>query len=125
MAKKILIVDDDEALLKTFSFIISHEGYECIISHSGDEAIAKVKSEDVDFVFLDFLLPGTDGVEIFKEIKTIKPNLPVVIMTGYVEKEVTQNIKDSGSFGILYKPFDVEKISNILEDYFKGQEGKS
>lgn len=125
MAKKILIVDDDEALLKTFSFIISHEGYECIISHSGSEAMEKVKNEDIDFIFLDFLLPGTDGVEIFKKIKDIKPNLPVVIMTGYVEKEVTQNIKDSGSYGILYKPFDVEKISNILEEYFKGQEVKS
>lgn len=125
MAKRILIVDDDEALLKTFSFIISHEGYECIISHSGQEAIEKVKSEDIDFIFLDFLLPGTDGVEVYKEIKTIKPDMPVVIMTGYVEKEVTQNIKDSGSYGVLYKPFDVEKISNILEEYFKGQEAKA
>lgn len=125
MAKKILIVDDDEALLKTFSFIISHEGYECIISHGGKEALEKVNSEEIDFVFLDFLLPGTDGVEVYKGIKAIKPNLPVVIMTGYVEKEVTQNIRNSGSYGILYKPFDVEKISNILEEYFKEQEARS
>ena len=82
-AETILIVDDEESILKALKDILEDEGYETLLASSGEEALAITGERPLDRVLLDIWLPGRDGVEVLKEIKRFHPDLPVIMMSGH------------------------------------------
>jgi DNA-binding NtrC family response regulator len=110
----ILIVDDsftDREALKT---ILEERGYAVIATSTGAEALAMVKEKRFDIIFLDVKLPDIDGVEFFEQVKSIDPEVAVIMMTGYSETELMQKVISHGAYTCIYKPFSVDKIVTLV-----------
>ena len=80
MKRRLLLVEDDEVFLRPLLRTLELKGYEVLPVQSGEEALEAVKAEDVDLVLTDRRLPGMDGVELVRQIKTEHPDLAVVVM---------------------------------------------
>ena len=76
---KVLVVDDNQEDINMVRDFLSTKGYEILEARSGEQALLKVKQMKPDLVVLDWLLPGMQGVDICKEIKTTTPNMPVMM----------------------------------------------
>lgn len=109
-ALKILVVDDEEVVLNFFRRLLNDDIYDLVAVKTGKEAIENIRAKDFDLVFLDTVLTDMKGMELYLRIQEIKPDLAIVLITGYIEKcdelnELKLNIK-----GCLYKPFEINKI---------------
>jgi two-component system response regulator HydG len=117
MANKgsILIVDDDMGICETLSDIMEVKGYDAAIATDGYEAIQKVKEVAFDVILMDIKMPGINGVETFKEIKRVRPDTAVVMMTAYAVEDLIGEALREGAYGVLYKPFEMERMIGLLE----------
>lgn len=113
--KKILIVDDNPNMSVLLSDILEIFEYEGSQAGDGREALDKLKSNDYDMVFTDLRMPKMDGIDLLKAIKDIKPDLPVVIITGYSVGETQNLLVSQKADGFLNKPFKVNEIKELLE----------
>ena len=80
---KILIVDDDQNILRLYKEELEEEGYTIVTATNGQEAIERFESEDPDLVTLDILLPDIDGIKLLRQMKEKKPRLPIIMSTAY------------------------------------------
>lgn len=80
---KILIVDDEKNILKLYQAELEDEGYTIATANSGKEALEIFEKEDPDLVTLDVLMPDIDGIQVLRQIKEKKPDLPVIMLTAY------------------------------------------
>lgn len=106
----ILVVDDYFGDRETLKAILEERGYRVVTAETGAEALARVKEKHFDVIFLDIRLPDIDGAQIFEEVKTIDPDVAVIMMTGFSEEELVKRAVYQGAYTCVYKPFDVEKI---------------
>lgn len=83
---KILVVDDEELILKAYKKELAASGYNVLETTSAQEAIEIVKREKIDIILVDLVMPGSSGVEVCKVVKTISPDTEVVLMSGYVDE---------------------------------------
>lgn len=107
---KMLIVDDEEVVLNFFKKLLKEDIYDVVTAKTGKEALENLKEKDFDLAFVDTVLPDMQGAELYLKIQEAKPDLAIVLITGYVErcediKQLKLNIK-----GCLYKPFEIDKI---------------
>ncbi len=112
----VLIVDDNESLCKTLSFILNRKGYATVIAHDGQDAVKQTEETAFDMTLMDIRMPHMDGVTAFKKIKRLRPGSAVVMMTAYSVEELVQEALDEGAFGIIYKPLDIEKVISLIEE---------
>lgn len=80
---KILIVDDEKNILKLYQAELEDEGYTIVTANSGREALEIFEKEDPDLVTLDVLMPDIDGIQVLRQIKEKRPDLPVIMLTAY------------------------------------------
>lgn len=113
--KEILIVDDDDQLRKSFEKLLTEENYTVRTAPTGEKGIEKVKERIPDLVVLDIRLPGINGLEAFKSIRTIDAKLPVLIMTAYGTTETAIEATKLGAFDYVLKPFDIPDILSLIE----------
>ncbi|MFC2061997.1 response regulator [Elusimicrobiota bacterium] len=117
---EILIVDDEEGVVKTISKAIIKEfpGIKIRIEKDGHEIKSIVAEKKYDLIFMDIKLMGSDGLQIAEEV--IKNGYAdpenIVIMTGYPSKEIEEEIKECGLDKYLVKPFFAEKVTEIVEN---------
>ena len=116
---RILIVDDDQFYQSFCSDVLGEEGYLVRATFTGEEALARLKSEDYDVMVTDLMMPGMDGQEVLERAKQIKPSLDIVIMTGYASVESAVKGLKAGASDYLTKPLNPEElkitIKRILE----------
>ena len=108
MAKeKILIVEDEEDILELVTFNLSKEGYQIIGALSGEDAVQKIKSEIVDLVILDLMLPGIDGLEVAKRLQSDPKTkqVPIVMLTAKGEEADIVTGLELGADDYITKPF--------------------
>ncbi len=110
---RILIVDDEENILKTMRGSLEDEDYEVLTAKDGQEAMDKVRSENLDLIFLDIWLPGMDGMETLKSIKEYDTNLDVVLMTGHGTINTAIQAIKFGALDFLEKPLSLDNILSI------------
>jgi DNA-binding response OmpR family regulator len=111
---RVLIVDDDNDHAESLADVIEMRGHRTAIANSGEAAIEQFRSDAFDFVLLDVKLPGINGVDTFLELKRIRPDARVMMMTGFsVEQLVAQAIA-GGALGVLHKPFAAAQILELL-----------
>ena len=108
--KKVLVVDDDPVVARSFDRVLSNKGYAVITAANGEEALKKIAAEEYDVVYTDIKMPGMDGVEVASRIKSSRPWLPVVIVTGYGSDENVARAKAAGVSTVLHKPLSPEMI---------------
>jgi CheY-like chemotaxis protein len=108
--RKVLVVDDDPVIRKSFDRVLSARGYAVITAESGQEALNKLSREDYDVVFTDIRMPGMNGLEVAERVKASQPWLPVVIVTGYGTEANEARAEAAGVCGFLRKPLSPELI---------------
>lgn len=111
---RVLVVDDDPVIAKSFDRVLTSKGYAVITAGDGEEALRKLKNESYDVVFTDIKMPGMDGVEVAERIKASQPWLPVVIITGYGTQANETRAGAAGVSGFLRKPLTPDMIEDSV-----------
>lgn len=109
---KILVVDDDPVVGKSFNRVLSNKGYLVITAQNAQEALAKLQDGGVDLVFTDIKMPGMNGLELAEQVKARRPWTPVVIITGYGTAANEARAKAAGVAGFMQKPLSPEMIED-------------
>ncbi len=112
---KILVVDDDEDILKLMSKQLSIIGYHIITAKDGNTALTLIKEGSFDLVIIDHLMPDMNGLELFRSIKTDLPYLPVIMMTGQRSTDLVVEFMRSGGTNFLLKPPKFEKLNADIQ----------
>jgi len=107
MSKRILVVDDEEIMLKVVSYRLKSLGYEVLTAVNGKDGLEKIKQEKPDLVILDMRLPLMDGKEVCQSVKTTDDlrHIPVILLTASAEN-IAQKAKDCCADDYSLKPFD-------------------
>ena len=116
----IFIVDDDRDFAESLSLVFEGKGYHVFLAHSGEEALEKIKEEKFDVIFMDIKLPGMNGVESFLEMRKMRPDTKVIMMTGYSLPQLIDEALENGAWGILKKPFDPQQAISMIENLNSG-----
>jgi DNA-binding NtrC family response regulator len=98
-----------------FKLFLKKQGFARIVVGTGKEAIAAMQKQKFELCFLDLQLPDTTGDEIYKEAKDIQPGMPIVIITGYPDSQMLDNILKLGPVTVLKKPLKVEALQKTMQ----------
>ncbi len=112
---KILIVDDDQFYQEFCTEILSGEGYVVRSTYTGEEALEIIKNEEFHIVLVDLVMPGMDGIEVLDKAKQARPNIDVIIMTGYASVESAVKCLKSGASDYLTKPVNPEELKITIK----------
>ena len=116
-----LVVDDKKVIGDFFNLTLGYYGHHITVAHDLLQTLQALKQNQFDIVFIDMMMPGHDGVEVLKEIKTLHPMLPVVMMTGFSLDEKIRQADLLGAVTCLKKPFEVDDIRRVVKEAI-GQE---
>ena len=124
MPKNILIIDDEELVVKSLSRLLKNAGYNVSTAVTAAEALDKVKRADHDLIICDIRMPGTDGVETIKHIRAClkdskRKSIPEILITGYADMEKYNEAMELNVADYLYKPFDNEDLLRIVKKTIK------
>jgi len=114
-ANKILIVDDEEIIVRLLSMSLRSDGYETITAFNGEQGLEKFKSESPDIVVTDIKMPGMDGLTLLKKIKEIDIETEVIIVTGHGDIDSTITALQYGASDFINKPVRDEALAIALE----------
>ncbi|MFA5356741.1 MAG: response regulator [Candidatus Omnitrophota bacterium] len=120
----ILIIDDEEVVRSFLLRIFSLKGVKVKAVEDGAKAIEAVKAEHFDIFFVDVMMPGLNGLETLRELKKISPQSKYVMMTGYAVDDILKEAVREGASISIKKPFDIQQLTDILENEFGSQKGK-
>jgi len=107
---KILVLDDEEAIVEVFSSLMKQLGYDADFFKNSQEVLDKISQDPARYnlVITDIKMPHIDGITLAKKIRAISPNLPIIFMTGYPSEEVKNEILKLKKVTFLEKPFHLE-----------------
>jgi two-component system response regulator HydG len=112
---KILAVDDNEEFCQNVTDILGLRSYEVVSAYNGFKALELVRQDNFALVLMDVKMPVVDGVEIFKKLKEIAPDIPVIMVSAYTVEDLIIEALREGAFGFLKKPLDFEKLFGLIE----------
>ena len=110
----ILVVDDEESVRKLLIAVLKREGYQVESAVDGLEALEKFNSVKPNLVLMDIRMPNLDGMQAFKEMKKIQPDLAVILMTAFAAVETAVEAIKLGAFDYLIKPFDIDEVKLLV-----------
>ncbi len=113
---RVLLVDDEEALVRGLARILKHRGFDADTALSGFDAIELVKRGRYDVVVLDIKMPGMDGIETLSEIKKLAPETEVIMLTGHASISSGVQALRMGAYDYLLKPCDAEELSEKIRE---------
>ncbi|MBT8261866.1 MAG: sigma-54 dependent transcriptional regulator [Bacteroidia bacterium] len=113
---KILIIEDEAAIRRVLVKILSEESdtYQVTEAEDGLEGIEKIKKEDYDLILCDIKMPKMDGVEVLEAVKKIKPEVPIVMISGHGDLDTAVNTMRLGAFDYISKPPDLNRLLNTV-----------
>ncbi len=114
---KVLVIDDEKIVRDFLARVLSMQAIEIKTVEDGFEAIEAVKQEKFDLAFIDIRMPGMNGLETFRELKKIDPDLKYAMMTGYSVDELLEIARAEGVNNFFRKPFDINSINLFLKSY--------
>lgn len=120
--KKALIVDDSAYNRTLLNAILRKKGLVVESSDNGEDAVMKFQSSQPDIVFLDYIMPKKSGVEALSEMKKLNPNFIGVMLTSISSAEDVQAAKAAGANAYILKPYEAEKIYDVLKKYHLTEE---
>ncbi len=113
---RVLIVDDEDDLLSTIVERLEFRGIETVGVQTGEQALAKIREQEFGVVVQDVKLKGEDGIEVMKLIKKLRPELPVILLTGHMSPESSREGIQAGATDYLLKPINLEDLIVKMQD---------
>ena len=115
---KILIIEDEAAIRRVLTKILSEENdtYQVEEAEDGVVGFEKIKNNDYDLVLCDIKMPKMDGVEVLEAVKKIKPEIPMVMISGHGDMETAINTMRLGAFDYISKPPDLNRLLNTVRN---------
>ncbi len=109
----VLLVDDEEIILKTAGSMLTKLGYQVILAESGREAVNRVREmgDAIDLIVMDMIMPDMDGVETFHQVRRLYPSIRVLLTSGYSYEGAASELMAEGCEGYLQKPYDINELS--------------
>jgi CheY-like chemotaxis protein len=119
---RILIVDDNQAMVEALTIVVNSRGHDALVAYSGEEALDVVQLERPDVVLLDLKMPGIDGFETLDRLRGLPhgKELPVLIVTAQDEEDLERRVAELGGNGLLRKPVDVNHLAEQIATHAAG-----
>jgi CheY-like chemotaxis protein len=111
---RILVVDDNEDLLRTLSLILKRKGFLVETAVDGLSAVDRYLQGHYDITLMDIIMPDINGVEAFRLIREIDPGAQVILMTGYSDEDLMQLAVNEGANCVLHKPLCIDKMVDTI-----------
>lgn len=115
MPSKILLVDDEREFIQTLSERLLMRDMGSAVAYDGESALDMVKDEQPEVMILDLKMPGIDGIEVLRRVKSTDPKIEVIILTGHGSEKDRKVCMDLGAFAYLHKPVDIELLSDTIK----------
>ena len=107
----IMLVDDEVSFVKTVAKRLAKRNIKTIMAFSAEEGLEKLKeNQDLDVIVLDVKMPGMNGIDALKAIKTVSPLVEVIMLTGHATIELAVDAMKLGAHDFLMKPFEIEEL---------------
>ena len=117
---KILYAEDEIINYKALIKIMEISGFTVLHAVNGIQAVEFVKNiDDIDIILMDIRMPGIDGYEATKQIKQLKPDLPIIVQTAYALNEENTKILSMGCDDYISKPIEISKLKKMIEKHLK------
>lgn len=112
MAKKILIVDDDQQIVLLLASRLKANKYEIAVAYDAMQAVAKAFSEEPDLILLDIKMPAGGGISVMDSLRNSAATsvIPVIVITAYPNPEIQQKVLEMGAVDFISKPFKAEDV---------------
>ena len=128
MKPRVLVIDDEPAIRDSLRMILEYERYEVAGASNGPEGLVMAQSQRPDLVVLDVKMPGMDGLEVLRKLRTFDPTLPVVVVSGHGTIATAREAMDAGAEDFLEKPLStlrvIVTIGNALKQLELGRENR-
>jgi PAS domain S-box-containing protein len=125
MEKTILVADDDAYIRDIFTEVLAADGYEVILAEDGEETIKKAVANQVDLLILDIKMPVIDGLQVLEHMSRVKPELPIIVTTGYADMKTDCVVKNSNVIEYLQKPIHVVELRGSVLKALKNTSDKA
>ncbi|MEW6193839.1 MAG: sigma-54 dependent transcriptional regulator [Bacteroidota bacterium] len=110
----ILVIDDEESQAQSLKNFLSKRNYTVFTAGNGEDGYKIVVDNQIDIVLTDFQMPGWNGLETLQKIKSVNPEIEIIVITAYGTIESAVNLMKAGAFDYLIKPIDLDELENIL-----------
>jgi DNA-binding response OmpR family regulator len=117
--KRVIVIDDDKSILRTFTRILQKNGYEIDVAETGKEALEKSKKKTYDLALIDIRLPDMDGTDLLVKMQQTTPEAIKIMITGFPSLETGVKALDEGADAYLVKPVKPEELLALIEEKFK------
>jgi two-component system cell cycle sensor histidine kinase/response regulator CckA len=113
----LLVIDDDPDVREVLRDMLVHSGYHVLQARDGDSGITVYQehANEIDVVLLDLMMPGRSGAEVFETLRKLNGHAKIIIVSGYMQSNVAEQFADHPPFGILSKPFDHNRLLELIE----------
>ena len=113
---RVLLIDDDQLLLKALPAVF--EQSPCVITvdtaSSAEQALRLIEATEYDTMVSDFSMPGLNGIEFLKECKAVRPDIPIILLTGYGTLELEEKAFEEGAYALIQKPVDADVFLSVV-----------
>lgn len=114
MMGRVLVVDDDRAMVRTLSDVLKVQGWEVTPAYTGAGAVEAASAHPFDVVLMDIKMPGMDGVAAFKAMKSTHPDVRVILMTAYAASDLIAEAEREGVIQVMPKPVNIAYLVGVL-----------
>ncbi len=121
MAKKILVIDDEELIVKSLRKLLEKNGFEVFIAKNGQDALIMAEEEKFDLIVADIRMPGMNGVDTIQALyESLEENhlkkIPTIFITGYADEGIKQKAETLDPIAYIYKPFDIPELVDKIKE---------
>ena len=112
--KKVLLIEEEENILKTYSYLLGKDGYDVMATSNGSKAVETLHQQPFDIVITDLAIKIRSGCTVLEEVKAISPTIPVIVLTDNSSEIVRQFVSLLGAYGLIEKPCSYEILAYCI-----------
>jgi len=116
---KVLVIDDEQGIRALLDTLLRRKGYDVIVAESGEKGLECLRRERPDVLVLDLKMPGMDGLTVLRQVRSLDPIMPVIILTGAGTAETEQRVRALGVTEYVEKEFSLHLLGDALKRLLK------